>query len=220
MWRLRLTSCIAPALLALAVSATGAAGADFLIFPLKVSLPVNTVVIGMETDQVAKTTLKEKEIVNLALGRPLATKVDKKTEVLALAIDFAGAAAKVVVFNPAASGAARLTTTVALTTLDFASASTAKGKEGQGTATLTVQETTLGTPTQFALRGTTALATGLGKASPFVPPGLDVALSVQGFVAGRLTFTAVAGGQPTTFAGFVVNGKAKASGKPLALVTE
>src|SRR5580765_2397215 len=64
--------------------------ADFLVFPVKISLPIRSIIIHFDIDEVIKGTLKEKDLVNLALGRPLGSKVDKKTEVLAVALTSEG----------------------------------------------------------------------------------------------------------------------------------
>jgi hypothetical protein len=216
---------LALAFLAQILVARPAAAADFLVFPVKVSLPIDMVVVGMETDRVVKKTLKEKDLVNLALGRPLGTKVDKQTEILAVAATFEPPSqsplAKLIVFDPSQNGLAQITTVVAqATALDFESASVKGGAQGQGTASAEIQETVLGDPAQNALHATTILGTAAGKASAYVPPGLDLKVSVKGVVVGRVSFTMTAGGQTTTFAGFVVNGKAKASGKVIGLFSE
>jgi hypothetical protein len=202
-----------------------AAATDFLVFPVKVSLPVEMVVPGTSTDRIVKKTLKEKDVVNLALGRPLGTKVDGKTEILALATPFEPPSesplTRLIVFDPSKSGGAQVVTTVAqVTALDYESASMKRGVQGQGTATAEIQNTTLGDPAKHALHVTTVLATGAGKSSPDVPPGLDLKLSLKGVLAGRMSVTTTDGGQTTTIDGFIVNGKAKISGKPIGSFSE
>lgn len=209
--------CAGLALLAPIMLARPAAAADFVVVPVKISLPVQMVVVGFEIDEVVKATLKEKDLINLALGRPLGSKVDKATEVLALATTLQSGPplARLIVFNPSPGVSTPVTATVAqATTLDLEVASVKGGVQGQGTVTAVIEETVLGDAVHNALHATTVLGTGSGKSSP-LPPGSDFKLSVQGVVAGRLSFTRTTGGQTTTVTGFVVNGKAKASGKAI-----
>lgn len=216
---------VAVVLAAMLLSADPAAAADFLVFPLTAKLPVRMVVVGQAVDQVVSAALKEKDLVNLALGRPLGTKVDTKTEVLALALTAeppsTSPLAKVIVFDPTATGSSRIVTTVAqVATLAFETAPLKGGVQGQGTLTADVRETVLGDPAHDALHATTLYATGTGKASAFVPPGLDLGLTLKLVVGGRIGFTASRGAPVGTFAGFVVNGKAQASGKPIGSFSE
>jgi hypothetical protein len=188
--------------------------ADFLVFPAKVSLGIRSIIIGFEVDQLVKTTLKEKDIVNLALGRPLGSKVDKNTEVLAVALTTEGPSnaplARLIVFDPSQTGIAAVKAVVAkTTTLDF---DFAPGGKGQGTVTAVVQETTLGTPAQNALHPSTVLATGVGTVGPLVVPGL---VKLKAVVNGRLSFNGIVKGQPTAVSGIIVTGKAAVSGKLL-----
>ncbi len=221
MWRSIIVLLLAPVLLASSLPARDAAAADFLVFPVKASLPLQMVVLGMEVDQVAKIKLKENDVVNLALGRALGTKVDKKTEILAIAVDFAAPAAKLIVFDPTQTGPAQVTTTVATDDARLRLGSDVARGAGAGhdDRCRSRRRRSAIPPTTRCTRRP-ALATGAGKSSAFVPPGLDLKLSVKGIVAGRMSFTTTAGGQTTTFAGFVVNGKAKASGKAIGSFSE
>jgi hypothetical protein len=201
------------AICALAVP-RAARAADFLVFPAKMSLGIRSVIFGFAVDQLVKTTLKENDIVNLALGRPLGTKVDKKTEVLAVALTSEGPStlplARLIVFDPSQTGVAGVTAVVAKTTaLDF---DFAPGGKGQGTVTAVIQETMLGTPAQNALHPSTVLATGVGTIGPLVAPGL---VNLKAVVNGRVDFTSVVRGQPTAVSGIIVTGKAQVSGKLL-----
>jgi hypothetical protein len=199
---------VAFALVTLIFSARRAAATDFLIFPLKVSLPVQIVSGG----QVTKRTLKEHDIVNLALGRPLGTKVDKKTEVLAVASSYDGNDGTVVVFDPSQNGLAQLTTTVAEpTTVDVENAFLNSGRAGVGTVTGTVEATTLGTPALHGLLASTLWGSGAGKSS------FAGKASVTGAIGGRLSFTVTENGQTTTLTGFIVKGKGKVGGAPITI---
>lgn len=188
--------------------AAPAVATDIVIFAIKVSLPVNVVVGG----QIVQRTLKENDIVNLALGRPLGTKVDKNTEVLAAAVGAYEIVGQVIVANPTQNGLAQVTTVVAEpTSLDVEKAYLNSGRQGLGTATGTVVATTLGNPALNALLTSTLWGGAGGKGKGFE----SGSASVKGSIAGRLSFRVTENGQTTTFAGFIVNGKGKVSGKPL-----
>jgi hypothetical protein len=194
-------------LVTLLIPAQRAEATDFLIFALKVSLPVQIVSGG----QVVKRTLKEHDIVNLALGRPLGTKVDKKTEVLAVASSYDGNDAIVVVFDPSQNGLAQITTTVAEpTAVDVENAFLNSGRAGVGAATGTVKATMLGTPGQNGLLVSTLFGGGAGKSS------FAGKASVTVTIAGRVSFTE--NGQ--TLTGFIVKGKGKVGGAPITIFND
>ncbi len=191
-----------------------ARAADFLVFPAKMSLAIRSVIFGFDVDRLIKTTLKENDVVNLALGRPLGTKVDKNTEVLAVALTTEGPSAsplaRLIVFDPSQAGIAAVKAVVAKTTaLDFDSAPDGKG---QGMVTAVIQQTTLGTPAQNALHPSTVVATGVGTVGPLVAPGL---VNLKAVVNGRIDFDGLAKGKPTAVNGIIVTGKAKVAGKLL-----
>lgn len=193
--------------------------ADFLVFPAKVSLGIRSIIVGVAVDQLVKTTLKENDVVNLALGRPLGTKVDKTTEVLAVALTTEGPStsplARLIVFDPSQSGVAAVKTVVAKTTaLDF---DFVPGGQGQGTVTAVIEQTTLGTPAQNALHPSTVLATGVGTVGPLVPPGL---VKLKAIVNGRMSFDGLVKGRPTAVDGIIVTGKAQVSGKLLGAFSQ
>ena len=61
---------------------------DYFVFRARASIPVLEVVSGQAVDKIAKMVLTGNDIVNLALGRSLDTKVNPKTEILAVAAPF------------------------------------------------------------------------------------------------------------------------------------
>jgi hypothetical protein len=202
----------------LAVSATAA---DFFVYPVKVAATVRMVVedFSMEFDSIAQVKLKEKDIVNLALGRPLGSKVDKKTEVLALATPFEGSSmsplTKLIVFDPSASGPARIVETVAEATALEVEAATGNGSvTGQGTAIAEIEA--VGDAGDNALNASTVLLTAAGKTSPSAPPGPEGKIAWKGALAGRMSVTT----QAATISGFIVTGKIAASGKSIGQFTE
>ncbi len=190
-----------------------AAGNDFFVFPVKISLPVRVVVGG----KIITKKLKEKDIVNLALGRPLGTKVDKKREILAFsAARYPEDAleARLIVFDPSQNGLAQVTTVVAEpTVIDRDLAVLANGTQGFGSVTGEVHETTLGDPAKNALHATTLWMSGAGKEKNHKG-------SVSGIVAGRVSFTTTEKGQTSTFSGFLVKGKAKLPVKLMGMYSD
>ena len=201
------------ALLAQTLGTRPAAADDFFVFAVKTSLPVNQVVNG----GVVNRTLKEKDLVNLALGRPLATKLDKKREILAVAVprfpeDFQDG--KVIVFDPSQNGLAQVTTVVAEpTVIDREYAQLANGTQGHGTITGETVETTLGDPAKNALQPAIAWASGAGKEQNHKG-------AVKGIVAGRMSFTVTENGQTRTITGFVVKGKVKVAVKLIGMFSD
>ncbi len=193
--------------------------ADFVVYAVKAKLPVEQVEVGSFLDTVLERTIKQNEIVNLALGRSPGTKVDKKTEILGLAVEtgVADPQWKLVVFDPTKAGAARVTTVVATTgAVDIESGVVKNESQGQGTATVDVQETSLGEPSAYALHSSTVSLTGFGKGAP----SADSKLTVKVQVAGRLSFTDTWDGSTTRIDGFIVNGKASVGGKPVGAYSE
>jgi len=192
-----------------------AGATDFFVFPVKVSLPVHMVA----GNSIVKRTFKEKDIVNLALGRPLGTKVDKKTEILAVA----GARfpedldkGRIIVFDPSQNGLAQITTEVVEPlVIDTESALLPKGKQIHGTMTGQVLETAsgLGDPSKNALLPSIGWASGDGKRK-------DDKGSLKGIVAGRGSCRITENGQTTTFSGLIVKGKVKISGKPIGMYSD
>src|SRR4051794_19044199 len=58
------------------------------VFKATITIPVARVVIGTDADAIVTKTLTSNDVINLALGRPLGTKIDAKHEVLAGDITF------------------------------------------------------------------------------------------------------------------------------------
>lgn len=196
-------------LVALLLSTDRAQAREFLVFTLKVSLPVQYVANG----KIAKRTFKEADVINLALGRPLGTKIDKKTEILAEAQSYDDNDGLVVVFDPTQNGLAQVTAVLAKrASADVEVAFLNKVREGHGTATGTVLATTLGDPSTNALLPSTIFASGTGTATYF-----EGKASVKGTIAGRAAFRITEHGQTTAVDGFIVNGKGKVSSVPLGI---
>ncbi len=196
-------------LVALLLSGDAAQAREFLVFTMKVSLPVQYVADG----KIVKRTLKESDVVNLALGRPLGTKVDKKTEILAEAQSYDDNTGLIVVFNPTQNGLAQVTTVIAeIASADVENAFLGSTREGHGTVTGTVVATTLGNPAANALLPSTIFSAGTGTSKTFKSKA-----TVKGTIAGRVAFRITENGQTAVIDGFIVNGKGKVSGDPVGL---
>jgi hypothetical protein len=176
-------------------------------------------------DSVAKITLKNADIINLALGRPLSTKI-AKNEVLAIAGTFESPSmnpkAKLVVVDPAIAGPGQILAVVAtLTQMDYELAFLNSSSKGQGVAEGNFLATTAGTPSENGF-----------DLSPFCIGGVAGGPHVSGFdlmklspvgsatLHGRFTFRFTKEGVTTNFDGLVTKGTIRASGKPISMFTE
>jgi hypothetical protein len=180
----------------------------FAVFKCSVTLPVVFQTLNGKGQQVLATkTLKSDDLVNLALGRPLGTKLDSTTEVLAFASDVStpGAGSKLIVFNPTAQDV----TTIVFLTDNFVLLSNETFTQNEAFSNALITETSLGDPVHNSLHAKTMAMAGTGKSS-----GSFASTSV----AGPFSFTSTTGGVTTTTSGLVLKGKLKASGPQLALL--
>jgi hypothetical protein len=170
--------------------------------------------LDANNNQVVKVRkLATNDIINLALGRSLTTKPDKKTEVLTLAADNTtpGTESQVIVFNPTA----QTFTTPVWTLSNITLFSNADFTSVVGAANATFVATTLGTPALNGFAASVLSGGGTGKGTGFSAKAASTALS------GPVIFTATdANNVTTTINGLVINGKFKAGGKVLAVVMQ
>lgn len=118
------------------------------LFAAAATIPVREVKPG---DELVSKTLKGADLINLAMGRPLGTKIDPKKEVLALAVvsegpgDVAMPATRVIVYNPdpaVMNDADHVKATVfTLSTLSYDAALVSGKPTGQGIGTAAVVAT-------------------------------------------------------------------------------
>jgi hypothetical protein len=189
------------ALLVSHAAPAAAAGDVFEVSLFSMTLPVQFQTLDSHGKQVIATkTLKTADIVNLALGRPLSTKLDKATETLAFAADAStpGAGSTIVVFNPTTN----TITATPFTTSNFILLSNQDFSKNVAYSNIDVQATTVGDFTHNALLATTFTVSGVGKSgSSFSSTS----------VAGPVSFTFTdASNVPTTITGVVSKGKGKA----------
>jgi len=197
-----LSSCVLATILALPAAAAAIID-TFEIEKATVSLPVVFQTLdshGMNT--LATKTLKTNDLVNLALGRSLATKLDKSTEVLAFAADAStpGAGSALVVFNPATK---TITATVWNFGNDFMLLSNEDFSKNSAFGSMVIVATATGDAAHNALHATTLEAAGTGKFGSLSSTA----------VIGPVSFTFTdANNVTTTINGIVLKGKAKGSG--------
>jgi hypothetical protein len=206
-----ITLTLAALLLALAPARAGAQ-VTFLVFKATLELAVRfQTVDGGGNPIVAVRKLKTNDVINLALGRSLATKPNKATEVLALAADDStpGPLSRLVVYNPATN---TFTTTV-WTLSGVALFSNTDFSDNVGIGNATFAATTLGDPAKNGFSSTTLAGAGTGKGTGGSAKAASTALS------GRVKFTTTdANNVTTTIDGLVVSAKFKAGGKTLGVV--
>lgn len=193
------------------------------VFNAKLMLPAQMVVLGEgpEYDKVVKKTLKNNDIINLALGRPLSTKVNPKTEVLAAAVSFESPSnaplSQLIVYDPTQNGQAGVVTVVAtLQTLEWQNAYGSKVNSGFGVASGTFEATTLGFPSQNGFLASTFTGSGSATGKHLYIVGDEKASPVAtAFIKSHLKFVYTDTQGTHNFDGFVVNGTARLSGKPI-----
>jgi hypothetical protein len=200
-----------------------ATATDFFVFKAALTLPATTVIEQptAPTDLFLTRKIGNNDLVNLALGRALGTKVDAKTEILALAITYASEATKsrLIVFDPSQNGVAQIKAIVAEVeslTLQYGYKATSIAGVGNGGAIF--KETTIGDAASFALLPST-LSGGAAGAGPF-GFGQFEKIAGKGTLTGRIRYRFTDGAGTRIFDGIVTGGKLKAAGKPLGTFTE
>ncbi len=195
---------------------------DFFVFKAAVTLPATMIVERMgATDLFITRKLTANDLVNLALGRPLGTKVDKKTEILAVAVTFLEDAqeSKLIVFDPSQNGVAQEKAVVGhVTSLDARKGSKSNGESGVGAGSFDFDATAIG---DFAHNGLLA-STLEGGGTAGGPFGSDFVAKGSGkvTVTGHVKFTFTEDGVTSVFDGIVTQGTAKASGARIGTFTE
>jgi hypothetical protein len=192
-----------------------ASAADFAVWAATIKLSVQT-----SSDEGGFVTRKlgNTEIINLALGRPLKTKIDKNTEVLASSGTYADhvSESKLIVFDPSQNGIAQIKAVVAtLTALDFENTSGGSKSQTTGFGSATFAATTLGNPAQngFLSSPVQGAATGSATHDPFAAGTSKV--SGKSTLQGRIRFNYTDDTGTHLFDGIITKGQGKLSGKPI-----
>ncbi|MEO8351010.1 MAG: hypothetical protein ABI680_04725 [Chthoniobacteraceae bacterium] len=196
----------------------GAEQTEFFVYNAGAALKVTAIQVGDRADKPLNRTIRTNDLINLALGRSLGTRVDKATEVLGAAVvpfedPSSAPLGKLIVFNPQTNV---VTATVAnLSELDYNTAYLSKSSKGQGFGSGTFVETALGDASQgklFASRFAGS-AKAKGAHDPF---GGKVAITGVASISGRVH---VSGkdkkGASVDVDGIMTKGTVKISGSPI-----
>ncbi|HEY2387761.1 MAG TPA: hypothetical protein VGK30_12430 [Candidatus Binatia bacterium] len=215
---MRTLSVLATAVLSLA-AVRPAAATNFFVYKASLKLVVQRVEIGQggAFDTFVTKKLGNAELINLALGRPLDTKIDPKTEILAGAGTFSADAAqsKLIVFDPTQNGVAQIKATIGtVSTLDFTHAYLASKSQGAGFGTAVVAATTAGDPNSNGFLQSTFFCNGAGSGTHDGVGG-NAKVSGKGSGTGRLMFKFTDQSGTHTFDGIVAKSEGKVSGKPI-----
>jgi hypothetical protein len=192
------------------------------VFKAQVTLTAQMVVTGSSADIIVQKKLGTNDIINLALGRPLGTKVDTNKEVLALEAFFethgATPLSQLIIYDTTQNGIAGIVVVVAtLDKLDWQNAYEKTVNAGFGVASGTIKATTLGTPASNGFLDSPFWASGSGSGKHLFSVGDANASPKGGAVIGaHLKFVYTDGTGAHNFDGLVTAGTAKISGKPIA----
>ncbi len=208
-------------LAALIVTASAVQAVDFFVYKITAKLPVLTVAQVGGVDKIVTRTFVTNDLINIALGRPLGTKVNSSTEILAVAgvdeLDSVNPpASKLIVFNPSTKKNLATITTVSSLNMKYVSNSP-RGSATVATTQPFVESTVNPTVAKF-FAGTSLFLAGSGKgpgADPFDfrPPVTGGTTMLNGRV--KLLITEKTGGTATVFEGLVVKGSMSGGGAPL-----
>jgi hypothetical protein len=165
--------------------------------------------------------LNNTSIINLALGRPMSTKVNAKTEVLAAEVFFESHSnapqSQLIVYDPTQNGEAGIRVVVAtLQTLDWQNAYENTINTGFGIATGTINATTLGTPAQNGFLTSTFYGGGAGSGKHLFSVG-DAKASPKANITvhSHIKFVYTDSKGAHNFDGIISSGVGSLSGKPI-----
>jgi len=191
------------------------------VFAVTMNLPAQMVVVGVQSDTVTQITLNNTAIVNLALGRPINTKLNSKTEVLAAAATFESHSnapqSQLIVYDPTQNGEAGVRVVVAtLQTLDWQNAYENTINTGFGIATGTINATTLGNPAQNGFLISTFTGGGSGSGKHLFSVGdAKAAPKANITVHSHIKFVYTDSKGTHNFDGIIANGLGSLAGKPI-----
>jgi hypothetical protein len=194
------------------------------VFRVQLSLPAAMVVTGTGAnyDTITRMTLNDADIVNLVFGRPLTTKVNAKTEVLAAAVSFqatnsAPLSQQLIIYDTTQNGQAGVRVVVAtLQTLQWQNAYENVVNSGLGIATGVINATTNGTPALDGFLASPFEAAGSALGEHLFNVGDAHASPVASIsIHAQLNFVYTNTKGTHKFNGFVVAGTGSLSGHPI-----
>lgn len=204
----------------------------FYIFKVTGSIPVTIITDGVAPnfiDKVTTKTLKTNDLVNLALGQPLTTKLPADI-FLAMSLSFEDLGqpvlSKMIVCDKSQTGPALAKTVVAtLDSLDFRTAYLGARRKGSGYGSGKFVDSTLGDPAKWAILQSPFVGSGL-SAGPlqkisFTNPIPIVSPVATATLAGRMKFKNTdANNVTTTYEGIFPRAAFKLTGKIIATYDE
>jgi hypothetical protein len=193
------------------------------VFRVQVSLPAEMVVTGTGAnyDTIARKTLTAPDIVNLALGRPLTTKVNPKTEVLAAEVFYESHSnspqSQLIIYDTTQNGEAGVKAVVGtLKTLEWQNAYQNLVNSGFGIATGVFNATTNGNPATNGFLASTFQLAGLALGKHlYIVSDAHAAPTASISIQAHLNFVYTDAKGTHHFDGFVVAGHATVSGHPI-----
>jgi hypothetical protein len=215
-----------------AIASSASATDRYFIFKAAATITVNRVDVGATVDKIVTKTLAGNDLINLTLARPLGSKVDATTAILAVAVVMEGPGtvaapkSKLVIFNPDPNvvGAAKITTVATLSNLDFDLATLTKTSTGQGIAEVNFPETTTGDdPANNKFFATTLNGSGQGTVpKPAVMTNIDgfafALKSVSGQLHIKYKLASKPADPPADFDWTVMKGMLKTTVKPITFL--
>jgi hypothetical protein len=203
---------------------------DFMVYKVSAKIVAQMDVPGPAFDTLLTMKLGNNDVINLALGRPLGTKIDPGV-ILAGAGNFEprttnSPVEKLIVFDPSQNGVAQVVATVGVaTSLTYQGGAVSSAKaQGAGFGSGMILDTVLGTPGQNGFLTTTLNGGAQSSGGHLGVSGVDIvfpSISGVGSAAGPLKFNFTdKHGTVTNFDGIIVKAQGKVSGKPIGSFTE
>jgi hypothetical protein len=210
--------------------AASAHATDFMVYKVSVKIVAQMDVPGPNFDTLVIKKLGNGDVINLALGRPLGTKIDAGV-LLAGAGDFEphttnSPVEKLIVFDPSQNGVAQVVATVGVaTSLTYQGGAVSSSKgQGSGFGSGTILDTVLGTPAQNGFLTTTLNGGGQASGGHLGVAGGNIvfpSISGVGSASGPIKFNFTDKlGTVTNFDGIILKAQGKVSGKPIGSFTE
>jgi hypothetical protein len=216
---------------AVLLGAAAAQATDFMVYKVSLKVVAQMVTPGPNFDVFVTQKLGNNDVINLALGKPLGSKIDKGV-ILAGAGNFEphgttnSPVEKLIVFDPSQNGAAQVVATVAVaTSITYeGGAASASKAQGGGFGTATVLDTVLGTPAENGFLSTTVNGGAQGSGGHLGVSGGNVvfpSISGVGNAWGPIKFNFTDKNTNVIhFDGVILKAEGKVSGKPIGSFTQ
>jgi hypothetical protein len=203
---------------------------DFMVYKVTVKIVAQMDVPGPNFDTLLTEKLGNNDVINLALGRPLGTKIDPGI-ILAGAGNFEPRTTnspieKLIVFDPSQNGVAQVVAAVGTaTSLTYQGGAVSGSKsQGSGFGSGTILDTTLGNPAENGFLTTTLNGGGQSSGGHLGVSGGNIvfpSITGVGSASGPLKFNFTdKNGSVTLFDGIIVKAQGKVSGKPIGSFSE